>query len=429
MRKFLFLTFAVWCALGAPGVVHAALQISICGHSTYDCESGSDDNYGWGDQTPIGSEVQASQICNEDKSKCLTVPNNSNNLGPTPAGWSSPTQPPSTAGAPTTKYWGQSVPSSANKVDTVQEVCDIWNAANPGAAGLPSYPYSSNGGVDWICLKQNGFTAQSVFKSQDCPAGYTNSSGTCTLSNASAVQKPVDGKCTILRSGNTFSGDANDADCSVSSSNSPAQTLNLGGSGTAGINASKDGYSGAVTNNTADGSTTITFSVPNYSNGTTTQFTLSLGAPDGTGKQVVVGISKNTSSGIGTGNDPNAKPDMEAQCGVAGKPPCTMKIDETGTPTDSSLSTEKDAFEAATDARTTAMQGVGTVSDLGLGFTITWPTSGCSDLTFSMPGGKGNLVVPWCEKQADIKNAGGWFIGVLTAFGLFSIGVGALRNG
>jgi hypothetical protein len=422
-----------WAGLGAPGVAHAALQISVCGHSTYECEKGSDPNTGWGDQTPIGSEVQASQICNADKTKCLTVPNNPNNLGPTPAGWSSPTQPPTTttqqAGWAATH--GAGCPSNnCEKQSSAIQACIQAHPNHTGhnltnfVASPPSpWPYGH-----WQCRNGSAQFLSDINSFQVCPNGYSVSGSTCALSNASLVQKPTDGKCTVLRSGNTFSGDANDPDCSVSTADSPAQQLNLGGSGSASINAAKDGYSGSVSNNTTDGSTTITFSVPNYTNGTTTTFTLKLGAPDGTGKQVVTGIGKATGSGIGTGADPNAQPDPQPSCGVAGKPPCTMKIDETGTPTDSTLSAQKSEFETKNAERITATQNAVTVSNLGLGLSITWPTGSCSDLSFSMPRGAGTLTVPWCERHADIKSAVGYLVAIVTAFGLFSIGIGALRS-
>jgi len=139
-----------------------------------------------------------------------------------------------------------------------------------------------------------------------CPAGYTLSGGTCNLSNSAQVVKPMDGQCTIIRSGNSFSGDPLDPDCAVGTSGSAAQLLGASISSTT-VSATQAGHGGSVQVDAATGVTTVRQSTPDTSGGTTTTRTTSVTAPPGgTGTPTIQGIAVQTHVGSGTLHNPSA---------------------------------------------------------------------------------------------------------------------------
>lgn len=358
---------------------------------------------------------------------------------PTPPGWTASTGATGTAGKPTPpstastqQQWYYS--PTATYYTQFTAICDKWRLDqnfNKGDSPADASPtcYACVNPVTNCWATDNGKRTANFNPQNICPTGYTNNSGTCTLTNAAVVQKPADGTCNIVRTGNSYAYDSLDAaDCA-----NPGSQISISG-GTVSGTSTGGGTFSVVTG--ADGKTQVKQQSPSSTAFVTDTTTVNLSAPSsgsggsGLTQTTVTGATSGQQVGTGdlTGSD-GVNNETGEPCGAPGQPICNVKVDETGTPTDSSLSTEKTAFDEKTAERVTALQGVGTVSNLGLGLSITWPTAGCSDLTFAMPASKGNLVVPWCSRQADIKNAGAWFVGILTAFGLFSIGVGALRKG
>lgn len=361
---------------------------------------------------------------------------------PTPSGWTASTGNTGTGGKPappssTTpsagwkSSFGAGCPS--NNCAIMETALESCVQAHPGHTGHNLQSFVANPPSPWPyghyqCRNGTNQFLSDINSYQVCKSGYTLSGGNCILANAAIVQKPADGTCNIVRTGNSYAYDPLDnADCA-----SPGSQISISG-GTVSGSSTGGGTFSVVTG--SDGKTQVKQQSPSSTAFVTDTTTVNLSAPSsGSGGS---GLTQTTATGatsgqqVGTGDltGSDGVAETPEPCGGAGQPICNVKIDETGTPTESSLSTEKTAFDEKTAERVTALQGVGTVSNLGLGLSITWPTAGCSDLTFAMPASKGNLVVPWCSKQADIKNAGGWLVGILTAFGLFSIGVGALRKG
>lgn len=90
------------------------------------------------------------------------------------------------------------------------------------------------------------------------------------------------------------------------------------------------------------------------------------------------------------------------------------------------LTAQKTALDAAEVARAASFGTATQKTELGLGLSITWPTAGCSNPSFAIPGGRGSLVVPMCEKRSDIQAILNWFVSIVTAFVLFGIGINAL---
>ncbi len=90
------------------------------------------------------------------------------------------------------------------------------------------------------------------------------------------------------------------------------------------------------------------------------------------------------------------------------------------------LTAQQSALNTAAAARETQLGTSTQRTELGLGLSITWPTAGCSNPSFAIPGGRGTLVVPMCEKRADIQAVLNWFVSIVTGFVLFGIGINAL---
>lgn len=262
----------------------------------------------------------------------------------------------------------------------------------------------------------------------NCP-NYTGATRpACTLQNAALVVKPSDNKCTIKRVGNTFSGDTRDPDCSVQ------PNVSVSGSAVTITPVSSSVETGKIEFQT-DGSGYIEMSKPN-TDGTTTKTRVTFGPPNATtGQSITTGTSSETYKGTGTSTGTTPQGEMPTdynrettQQAILSKLQEGTTIDETGVPTDSSLSAQKSLLDDATTARITAIEGSGNVTDLGLGLSITWPTTTCVDPSFEIPGTGKNLVVSMCDKRPDIQLAMNWLISILAAFSIFQIGAAAVTG-
>ena len=288
--------------------------------------------------------------------------------------------------------------------------------------------YSGTGTGDPNTWPSSGFCNAGTY----CQSGYTLSGGSCSLTNSAAVIKPGDGKCEIKRVGNSFSGDPNDPDCLAGPDNAMQQVHGNATGGT--VTAAGLGQAVEVAVDGGTGAGTVTSSKAN-SNGTTTTTTIHIGAPGsgagegGAAGTAVTGTTVATYEGTGSNvsGTPLAKPDAREPCGLPGTPAC--KIDESGTPTDGSLSDAKAAYETAAAARKTQLESVNSSlkkTDLGLSLSVSWPSGSCSDLAVNIDGHSGSFDL--CSKQADIKAITSWLMGILTAFALLFIGTGALTR-
>jgi hypothetical protein len=142
------------------------------------------------------------------------------------------------------------------------------------------------------------------------PAGYfadASTPGTGRLYDSGSVQKPQDGKCSIKRSGNTFSGDPLDPDCAVQ----PGVTV-----GSSSVTASQT--TGAVTEtvqqtvNSGNGTQQVTQSSGDSAQNKTTTTVINIGAPSGgTGPGTVTGKSTTTSTGVGDATGGTTKTDVQ----------------------------------------------------------------------------------------------------------------------
>ena len=352
---------------------------------------------------------------------------------PTPAGWTAPVAPatapvpPPTAGAPVLTVF--SLRDSGVPFSSVSAAC---TSAAEFHAGDGLKTYTINSVTSSTCALNefvNGVFSQIVnialTINSVCPAGYTNSSGTCVLQNAALVKKPEDSRCFVTRSANTFAFDVNDPDC-VSLPSAVTVTAS-----SVSVQVTPE-HKQVVTIN-ADGSVTAQKIVIDPIANTTTTETTTASAPNGTapgGK--ITGTGTVTASGQGTQQDTtslklptdyNREATQQSILTKLGEIK-DKRIDETGTPTDGSLQSQKDAFDASVTAQTNEQNALLTTTrktDLGVSFGMSFPTVACVDPSFAIPKTGKNLVIPLCDKRDDVNAVLSWMMALLTGLYFFRL--------
>lgn len=452
------LFFVLMLAESFYSSAHAAMVIEICGSAASPCK----------EPELIGSpswQGGSSVYCDPVDTNCQVKPNqitvNPKTPLATPAGWTDPVPPSIDPVPPSTTATG-SPPATARTLNTScggfnTGVSDLSNGdakfcgdgtnatgymctTNPPPSGwnlvelMQGTNACTTSGGTWRATRSvscsGGYwdLATNSCTSATCPAGYTYSGGTCNLSDPSVVQKPSDGTCTIKRVGNSFSGDPLDPDCSAN----PGVVVN---SDTVTVSPKSGSSENAQYKFIPDGSGSITITTPN-DDGTTSQRTVVFGPPNpSTGSVAITGTSQATFSGTGSqvgstpiGELPSDYNRETTQQSILSKLQSGLSIDETGTPSNSSLAAQKTLLDDATNAQIAQIEGVTNVTNLGLGLSITWPVSSCSDPSFSIPGTGKSLVVPMCEKRSDIQLGLNWLVAMLGAFTLFQIGASAISG-
>ena len=135
----------------------------------------------------------------------------------TPAGWTDPV-PPATQPTPpsttTASYTWDAPASSCRGFSTHTDAANCQLGFYPGANITSSTVTATQGGqpAQYIFYLSNGVNFY-VGRNLLCPSGYTWNGTVCNMTNPATVMKPVDNKCNIIRTGNTFSGDPKDPDC------------------------------------------------------------------------------------------------------------------------------------------------------------------------------------------------------------------------
>lgn len=105
------------------------------------------------------------------------------------------------------------------------------------------------------------------------------------------------------------------------------------------------------------------------------------------------------------------------------------EIDETGTPTDGSLSQAKSDYETAANAHKTFIDGLASQGNHGMvwDWTFQLPSGTCSAYTFTIAG-KSFTLDP-CEKLGMVRDVLGFLIYITTALALLSIATGYGKEG
>lgn len=366
---------------------------------------------------------------------------------PTPSGWTPPVSPSTEPTAPNTAqntgdpgvppYSGSTINQTTGCAlmaqNTVVKQGGTYWLRETGSA-TPTSPTAGAGG--WVfqnnCVAGQGGGTLWFAQVPTCGTGYTPSGGSCVATTGS-VSKPGDGKCTIVRTGSTFSGDPMDPDCSVS--NVPV-TVTISGSEVT-VKPSNTETQTVKTN--PDGSTTSTRTTINTTNNTTTTETVNINNGGGVGNSKITGIGTTTVNGTGdqAGTTPipkldiptdyNREPTQQAikanldqikagQCGGPSQPKCG--IDESGTATEGNFTQATSDLDAASLQRQGQVAGVAAgdrVTSIGADWSFTGllPSCGCAPLSFTFHGWTGGA--DWCPLFGETRTLFAWFYGLLGA--------------
>lgn len=379
----------------------------------------------------------------------------------TPGGWSPPTttvqpMPPATTTAslaffdPTSCLGTGSTPNYAS----MSLLAGAMNTARCGATN--GTEFSAGVGVQILF---NGSFYTNAGQINTCSAGYSLISGSCNLSDALVVIKPVLGRDMLIRTGNTYSHDPQQNAADVNTLNSVVFS-----SPAAGQLIYKNPNTGEVTRvttNQTDGTTIIETTKPNPDGVTSNRDTTTLTAPGVTaadppkvsgqkhealqGVGDAVGPSPGTSSSapvtvdtsnLATHSDvstvgskidaSNTKLDAikNALCGGSGQPPC--KLDETGTP-GTFTGTQSAGLDAQADSLVSQIQNQRNGAGQGLSIepiTNAIPaTSQCVNPGFDASdihaGAK--FTLPLCEHASQVQPYLRWVVWIFTAIGIWGI--------
>jgi hypothetical protein len=215
--------------------------------------------------------------------------------------------PAATAGAPTLLF-----KISTYSASTADSVCANYGAyyvSTQPSTVLVSTSASTQAGFTYpnICTVRSTYTPTnstgnvtfSISNALGCPAGYgitgTSPNQICSLVTASAVPRPVDNACPIIRSGNSYSVDPVDPDCS----NGQAPLVLTDATGQTISSSDTTGAKFSFHINT-DGTSSVVSETPDTATNTTKRRTVTLGASaNGTTPPVVTGVSDTTLSGTG----------------------------------------------------------------------------------------------------------------------------------
>lgn len=340
-----------------------------------------------------------------------------------PPGWNPPASgqmqptPPSTTTKLASTYYGSVYGFTG---DSIQAVCQ--RAADLRGATLISY----NAG-QCIDSTSGGNPMESVtLVSNICPRGYTSSGSSCALSNASQVDKPTDGKCTVLRSGNTFSGDPQDPDCGLSQRSAKGLSI-----GTNAVSVTKGGDTATVTANTGDSTITIVNKQSDVASNSTKVGTTTINP-----QYNISGFKQETFNGVGTQQSSTpiapggggstidvSSLNKEATQGAISNKVTQIYDAMTTAPGGTDLQTHKDALNTAADTHRAKIEEIGTNGLDSHGISWSWfptiPTSTCSPVDYGVSGHMFSWdICPTVEKVRDLS---GFVLYIITAMGLFSI--------
>lgn len=266
-----------------------------------------------------------------------------------------------------------------------------------------------------------------MFTGVGCPTGYYLDGSICRLNDPQIVPKPPDDKCTIKRTGNTFTADPLDPDCATgkipaSVAVSP-NTISMTG---------PDGSTKSVTIN-SDGSSTAQESRPNNSNNTTETNTTTFSAPDASGAVKVTGQGSGVAPGTGTQAGTSTAPvnvnfdksglATEGTLGGIRSDTSAIKDALSAKDVDSSLGDQKSALDTAMDGLAALFGAEPSKSaviedDFSIGGFLP-AQCGCSPLTMTILGKTASYN--WCGPMETFKGVFSWVIGLLTALYVLSL--------
>lgn len=278
------------------------------------------------------------------------------------------------------------------------------------------------------CDTANGFalntSGQYACVKNGCPTGYTVSGATCTLSDASVVQKPADGKAEIKRVGNVLYVDARDTADGLPPgvTVAPDQVKVV----------SNDGQKTVTTKINADGTATVTQDVARTDgSGKTDRTTMDVSAPDGTtGAVEVSGYSQKVLTGTGTqtGTTPETGGTSDAKDSTlqAIKTELQTQTDElkgTGAPTmaDQAALIAAEKTKGETDllnTHTSIKNGMSSDRSMWTSWVWTPSAQACTDPGLSANGV--SVTIPICNKLGMIRDALGFLFAMFAAWDIYN---------
>lgn len=299
-----------------------------------------------------------------------------------------------------------------------------------------------------------------------CDSGYTPSSGQCVLTTATQVDKPLDGKCTVMRSGNTFSGDTRDPDCGYSALGSTNHgqlkvnsATNISGTDTQGntVDVTITGSSAKVTvKNGKDGATkTTVINTGTPSTETSTNPDTFAPPVTGTSQNATVGTGDQSTttpstSGSGTPLDISSlnkegtqqqavnklteisgKLDDIQPCGGTDQPKCQIDEGDTAT-TDTDMRNKMDQEKAEMEGYADELEGKIAAQQDGVGSGLTNPLidmlagasgSTCTNPVFDATSVKAGAIstIDICSHRDQVHDVLGWCLYALTAVGIWGV--------
>lgn len=157
----------------------------------------------------------------------------------------------------------------------------------------------------------------------------------------------------------------------------------------------------------------------------TTEYS-STGSEIGTTTKTETTSKPDPNSGLGTGGTGTGKESIS--CGGPGQPVCAVKVDETGTPTESSaMAAQKQAFDAALDDVKGKFAEVSAAKTWGITWGYTTPSGTCSPVQF----GAGRFVTSLdvCKPLGYIRELWGYVIYVMTGLYIWRSARDAMATG
>lgn len=426
-RKALRLVLSlIGFVLGAGFYVHAfaALTIMGCGHSSYSCETGTNPYQTFG-------RVGGILVVDPASGKSIHIPIGQADNSHVPAGWTDSTTPPDTAPSiPGATVYSASVTGTQCASQGASSVATAAQAAI--AQCSLNWSFTHTDGNNWYaCIASNcgggtffGGTWGQSEGSATCPAGYSDTSGVCVLTNASAVMKPSDGRCGIARTGNTYARDSQDPDCGsgAGTANTLFNTSVSGGN----VLASLGDEIIWIDLDAMSGAGLFKHTRPSSSGSTSVQTQVATGPLESSGAAdaPITGSAEIVTTGTGTLNDPESV--VQGECGAPGQPPC--RIDESGTPSGAGAA---DAAKGQLEAMNPSTFGATPWTGEGVSIFSGLPTLVGSDscvnpITWVWMGHTLNPDV--CAIWAPLKLYLAWLLYALTAIYIWRGATGALQG-
>lgn len=146
---------------------------------------------------------------------------------------------------------------------------------------------------------------------------------------------------------------------------------------------------------------------------TTTQYNSS-GTATGTAITSETTTKADPNSGLGTGGTGNGQQQQGAECGIAGKPPCGVKVDETGVESDVTTvdQSAKQKIIAAYDEVKQKMEEVTRPQNWGVTWVYQPPAGACSALQYGVTAHQFSINV--CKPLGYIRDLWSYVIYVMT---------------